>query len=206
MDPVFRFPMLDVRKLLERVARERAVAVSFLDDDTREVLHREAAGYCYRPARALVGHGPNQVRQRLGVFPALPAESGFIALAKAFQGWWDERLDGLSPYPFESRLAFNDRMLQSYEVGELGITAHRDHIDYRNLICLFVIAGQARFFVCATRAGDGVREIPHCPGDLILTPAPGLFGARERPFHLVRDITAPRYVFGLRHDRRRPAE
>ncbi len=199
----FLFPDLDVRELLERTAREMAISVPFLDGRAREALHREAMSYSFRAARSVVGKGEKRVLQRLGVKPELPAHSRFIALADAFQGWWDRRLEGLSPYPFESRLTFNDRMLQNYEVGEIGISAHRDHIEYRNLICLLVIAGKARFYVCSGRDGAGAREIRNDPGDLILTPGPGLFGSARRPFHLVRDISVPRYVFGLRQDRRR---
>ena len=198
----FLFPDLDARELLERTARELAVSVPFLDAAACEALYREALGYSFRPARAMVGKGENRVLQRLGVMPVLPAHSRFIALAEAFQAWWDRRLEGVSPYPFESRLTFNDRMLQNYEIGEVGISAHRDHIEYRNLICLFVIAGEARFYVCSGRDGADAREIPNRPGDLIITPGPGLFGSMRRPFHLVRDISTPRYVFGLRQDRR----
>ena len=199
----FLFPDLDVRELLERTAREMAVSVPFIDAAACEALHGEAVGYSYRPARAVVGTGESRVLQRLGVMPVLPAHSRFIALAEAFQDWWDHRLEDMSPYPFESRLIFNDRMLQNYEVGEVGISAHRDHVEYRNLICLLVVAGRARFFVCGSRDGADAREIPNAPGDLILTPGPGLFGSARRPFHLVRDISVPRYVFGLRQDRRR---
>ena len=199
----FRFPDLDVRELLERAACELAISVPFLDAAACEALHREALGYSFRPARPVVGKGENRVLQRLGVMPVLPAHSRFIALTDAFQGWWDRRLEGVAPYPFESRLTFNDRMLQNYEVGEVGISAHRDHIEYRNLICLFVIAGKGRFFICRSRDGSDAREIPNDPGDLIITPGPGLFGSTRRPFHLVCDITIPRYVFGLRQDRRR---
>ena len=199
----FHFPDLDVRELLERTAREKAISVPFLDAAACEALHREALGYSFRPARAVVGKGENRVLQRLGVIPELPARSRFIVLAEAFQVWWDRRLEGVSPYPFESRLTFNDQMLQNYEIGEVGISAHRDHIEYRNLICLFMIAGKARFYVCSGRDGTDAREIPNGPGDLIITPGPGLFGSMRRPFHLVRDISIPRYVFGLRQDRRR---
>lgn len=202
----FLFPDLDVRELLERTAREMAISVPFLDADACDALLREAAGYTFRPARSVVGKGENRVQQRLGVMPVLPACSRFNALTDAFQDWWDRRLEGISPYPFESRLTFNDRMLQNYDIGEVGITAHRDHIEYRNLICLFVIAGKARFFVCSSRDGADAREIPNVPGDLIITPGPGLFGSRRRPFHLVRDISVPRFVFGLRQDRRRMAK
>ena len=202
----FLFPDLDVRELLERTAREMAISVPFLDADACDALLREAAGYTFRPARSVVGKGERRVRQRLGVMPVLPARSRFNALTDAFQDWWDRRLEGISPYPFESRLTFNDRMLQNYDIGEVGITAHRDHVEYRNLICLFVIAGKARFFVCGSRDGADAREIPNAPGDLIITPGPGLFGSRRRPFHLVRDISVPRFVFGLRQDRRRMAK
>ena len=202
-DKQFRFPDLDVRELLERTARDMAVSVPFLDAETCEDLHREAQSYSFRPARTVVGKGENRVLQRLGVKPDLPAHSRFPALADAFQDWWERRLEGVSPYPFESRLVFNDHMLQNYEIGETGITAHRDHIEYRNLICLLVIAGKGRFFVCSGRDGADAREIRNDPGDLILTPGPGLFGSPRRPFHFVRDISVPRYVFGLRHDRRR---
>ena len=199
----FRFPDLDVRDLLERSAREMAISVPFLDPGACDALLREAQRYSFRPARPVVGEGEKRVLQRLGVMPVLPACSRFNALADAFQGWWDRRLEGISPYPFESRLTFNDRMLQNYEVGEIGISAHRDHIEYRNLICLLVVAGKARFFVCSDRDGADAREIPNDPGDLIITPGPGLFGSPRRPFHLVRDISIPRFVFGLRQDRRR---
>ena len=192
-----------MREVLERTAREGAISVPFLDAATCRALHREALGYSFRPARPVVGRGEKRVLQRLGVLPNLPLQSRFVALAEAFQDWWDRRLREVHPYPFESPLTFNDRMLQSYEVGEVGISAHRDHIEYRNLICLFVIAGEGRFFVCRDRDGAGAREIVNRPGDLILTPGPGLFGSARRPFHLVRDITLPRYVFGLRQDRRR---
>ena len=202
----FLFPELDVRELLERTAREMAISVPFLAADECDALRREAAGYTFRPARSVVGKGENRVQQRLGVMPVLPARSRFNALTDAFQDWWDRRLEGISPYPFESRLTFNDRMLQNYDVGEVGISAHRDHIEYRNLICLLVIAGKARFFVCSSRDGADAREIPNAPGDLIITPGPGLFGSQRRPFHLVRDISVPRFVFGLRQDRRRMAK
>lgn len=202
----FLFPELDVRELLERTAREMAISVPFLAADECDALRREAAGYTFRPARSVVGKGENRVQQRLGVMPVLPARSRFNALTDAFQEWWDRRLEGISPYPFESRLTFNDRMLQNYDVGEVGISAHRDHIEYRNLICLLVIAGKARFFVCSSRDGADAREIPNAPGDLIITPGPGLFGSQRRPFHLVRDISVPRFVFGLRQDRRRMAK
>ena len=93
-------------------------------------------------------------------------------------------------------------MLQRYSVGEVGITPHVDRTAYRNVVCLFVLEGQGRFYICDDRAGNGAREIPHTAGDVLLMRAPGFRGSDERPFHFVRDIQSPRYVFGLRHERR----
>jgi hypothetical protein len=92
-------------------------------------------------------------------------------------------------------------MLQRYDVGEVGITPHRDRSAYRNLVCLFVLEGRGRFFVCDDRSAAGAREIPHVAGDVVLMRAPGFQGSEERPFHFVRDIQSSRYVFGLRQER-----
>ena len=193
---------LDALAVLGRVSRDGAVALPLIEESFRRRLHREAAAYRYRKARSLVGSGARAVRQRMGVLSELPPDSLYCALTRAFQSMWDRSLSGVAPYPFESTLHFNDLMLQKYDNGEVGITPHRDHIEYRNLICLFVIAGRGRFDVCDSRAGDGARRVEHRPGDVILTSAPGLMGRDERPFHCLSDITEPRYVFGLRQDRR----
>jgi len=129
-----------------------------------------------------------------------PDDSIFRAFSRAFQKLWDDWLAEVPDSPFEGPLKFNDLMLQRYSVGEVGITPHRDRTGYRNLVCLLVLEGEGRFYLCSDRQGRDAREIPHQAGDLIVMRAPGFQGSAERPFHFVRDIRSPRYVFGLRQE------
>ena len=89
-------------------------------------------------------------------------------------------------------------MIQRYRRGSFGITPHRDGLRYVNLVSLFTLCGQARFGLCADRAGHGSREIDASPGTVILMRAPGFLGTHQRPFHYVADVCEERYSFGLR--------
>ncbi|NIM74334.1 MAG: hypothetical protein GTO67_00515 [Gammaproteobacteria bacterium] len=199
--PVFCTRALDLARILPALDEIGAVAVPVLDDGYRRSLVEAAKACRFRPARPLVGRGEHRVRQRMEVSDDFPAESAFRGLTDAFQRLWDEGLAGTHERPFEGRLVFNDLMLQRYTVGEVGITPHRDRTGYRNLVCLFILEGVGRFYVCENRAGRGAREIPHVAGDVLLMRAPGFRGSSERPFHFVRDIRSPRYIFGLRQER-----
>jgi len=95
---------------------------------------------------------------------------------------------------------FNDLVIQRYERGELGITAHRDHLRYKGLIAVIPLSGGARFFVCADRTGNAAREVPAPPGSLVLMRGPEYAARHDRPFHFVRDITRRRLSLGLRYD------
>jgi hypothetical protein len=194
-------PRLKLAHILEALDDTGALAVPVLDDDIRVTLLEAASACRFRPARPLVGNGERLVRQRMEVCEHFPADSIFRVLTEEFQKLWDELLAGASANPFEGRLVFNDLMLQRYSIGEVGITPHRDRTGYRNLVCLFILEGRGRFYVCDDRTGSGAREIPHLAGDVLLMRAPGFRGSVERPFHFVRDIQSPRYIFGLRQER-----
>ena len=200
--PAHRFvePAADVHELLERLDREDAIAVPALTDAYRAWLLEEARRAKYRDARPVVGRGDRVVHQRMGVHDGFGIDSRFHDLTRRYQALWDGWLSAVTPDPFESRLVFNDLMLQVYEPGETGITPHMDRTAYRNLICLFVLEGRGRFGVCSDRSGGGARIIPHQPGDVVLTRAPGFRESGRRPFHFVDRITERRYVFGLRHE------
>ena len=174
-----------------------------LTGEYRAWLLEEARAVRFREARPVVGQGKRTVLQRMGVYNGFGPDSRFHDLTEAYQAVWDAWLAPMSPSPFESRLVFNDRMLQVYDPGEIGITPHVDRTGYRNLICLFVLEGRGRFGVCRDRSGRGARIIAHEPGDVVLTRAPGFRGSDRRPFHFVDLITERRYVFGLRHERGR---
>ena len=202
--PANRFvePEVDVLELLDRLEREDAIAVPALTGEYRAWLLEDARTVRYREARPVVGRGERLVRQRMGVHDDFGPDSRFHDLTRHYQAIWDGWLATMESCPFESRLVFNDLMLQVYEPGETGITPHMDRTSYRNLICLFVLEGRGRFGLCEDRSGRGARIVAHQPGDVVLTRAPGFGGSDERPFHFVDRITERRYVFGLRHERR----
>lgn len=200
--PVSAFcePGLDLTRVVEELTDSGALAVPVLGDEARLALLAAANEGPYRPARTWVGKGERRVCQRMEVCDHFPADSIFRAFAAEFQKLWVDWLVDAPADPFEGDLSFNDFMLQRYSVGELGITPHRDRTGYRNLVCLFVLEGKGRFYVCDDRSGDGARQIPHGAGDVILMRAPGFQGSSERPFHFVRAIESPRTVFGLRQE------
>ena len=201
--PAARFvePAVAIVEILDRLEREDAIAVPALTADYRAWLLEEAHTAQFREARPVVGRGERLVRQRMGVHNDFGPGSRFRDLTAHYQSAWDGWLASLASCPFESRLVFNDLMLQVYEPGETGITPHMDRTAYRNLICLFVLEGRGRFGVCTDRSGRGARIIAHEPGDVVLTRAPGFRGSGHRPFHFLDRITERRYVFGLRHER-----
>jgi hypothetical protein len=199
--PVLCSLRLNPADVIEALAESGALAMPVLSDQYRLVLLEAARASRFRAARPLVGKGDRMVRQRMEVCEDIPLSSVFRTFAREFQKIWDDFLAAASSNPFEGRLVFNDFMLQRYSVGEVGITPHRDRTGYRNLVCLFILEGKGRFYVCDDRSGSGAREIPHAVGDVLLMRAPGFQGSSERPFHFVRDIQASRYVFGLRQER-----
>ena len=195
-----RQPELRPETLFQALADAGAVSLPVLGERCRRALLDAARASRFRAARATVGTGERMVHQRMEVCEHFPADSIFRAFTRAFQTYWDEFLLSAQFNPFQGHVVFNDLMLQRYSIGEMGITPHRDRTGYRNLVCLFILEGQGRFYVCEDRAGAGAREIAHAPGDVLMMRAPGFYASDERPFHFVRDIKSPRYVFGLRQE------
>jgi hypothetical protein len=195
--PYFR-QVGDLTPQLEQVARLGAASLPLLDEAFRLTLLAEAESYTYKSEEEIVGSGDKQVRQHMGSFESFPPGSAYLALRDAFQSWLDERLSSLLQYPFSSPLHFSSLSLQKYKQGSIGITPHRDGLRYINLICIFVIAGRGRFFVCADRSGKEAVEIDAAPGNAILMRAPGFLGEDMRPFHFVSEVSLTRYSFGLR--------
>lgn len=202
MGSEFLISILPSEEIVRGLQLRDALSLSLLSDPFRRELLAEAENAAFRSARESIGEGDRIVHQRMEVCDHFPQASGFLTLRDRFQSLWDMSFVNGPDYPFESPVQFNDLMLQRYSPGEVGITPHRDRSGYRNVICLFVLAGRGCFGVCADRGGINAREIHNAPGDVILTRAPGFLGSDARPFHFVRDIVEPRYVFGLRHERR----
>lgn len=78
----------------------------------------------------------------------------------------------------------NEAFVMHYTPGRGGISAHRDHVRYRTLICIFSLQGQSTFSVLSERDGPPRAAYRVVPGDLCLLAAPDLPGAADpRPLH-----------------------
>lgn len=192
-----------LRAALERLATPGcgAVSVPFLDPTEIEPLLQEARRLPYRQARPIVGEGEKAVTQDFELSEALPPKGAVAAFARCLQA----RLLGLTGNWFAPGFVLNDLIAQRYPAGSRGITPHRDHLRYRNLVVLLTLVGQGRLFLCKDRSGTSPQQVNITPGHLALMRAPGFAGQEDRPFHFLTDITSERISIGLRHDTRRQA-
>ena len=193
---------LALGRALARLGEEDAVSLPLLGLRARRRLIGATAHLSFRRATPVVGKGEDAVHQDFDLCMSFPARSLFHAFAGSLGRLVDASLGRLDPAPLARPFRFNDLVVQRYPKGSRGITAHRDHTRYQGLVALVTLAGTARFFVCAERAGRGAREVPCPPGDLLLMRAPGFAGRRDRPFHYLSDVTQARLALGLRHDLR----
>lgn len=190
----------EVARSLARLAEEDAAALDLLSPQGCAELTAASAALSYRAAKPVIGEGERRVYQDFEICMPVPDGSPFHACRDAVERLLARALDVLSAPPLAAPPPLNDLVVQRYPAGSRGITAHRDHLRYRDLVAIVTLAGQARFFVSADRAGDSARELPIPPGSLLLMRAPGFAGREDRPFHFLTDVTEERVCLGLRHD------
>jgi hypothetical protein len=185
---------------IEACAASGASSLPILDRSECRRLADAARELTWRPARPVVGEGERQVFQDFELTQHFSAESPYRAVARLIDEALVAAARRIGRDPLPEGFCINDRILQRYHAGSRGITPHRDHLRYRGLVALLIVAGDGRFCVCEDRQGAGAREIPAGPGDLLLMRAPGLAGSPERPFHFLDRLTVERLSFGLRWD------
>jgi len=177
-----------------------AASLPLLATDELAGLLSAVAALPFRTGRREIGSGAAQVRQDFDICMAPPKPGALWNLAARLEAYLADALGKVRPPPLAGPLRLNDLVVQRYPPGSFGITAHRDHVRYTGLVALILLSGDGRFFVSETRSGKGAREIPWCPGELLLLRALGFAGRDDRPFHYLSDITSERYSLGLRHD------
>lgn len=85
--------------------------------------------------------------------------------------------------------------LLRYWPGSSGIGLHRDESKYRNIVSIFVVEGDAPFYVANVRDMDRARVVDASPGSLVLLRAPRSDAEKSmRPFHAVGEVKQGRYV------------
>lgn len=200
LENAFTYENLQFEQIWAALATVGATSVPLLREETRWLLWKAAQQYSYQREPEVVGKGDRLVRQQVSSYDNLAGKFPFEPFKQSFQELLNQALRGVHLDPWETPLCFNSMVLQKYEPGSLGITPHRDGRRYINLICIFVLAGDGKFYVCADRSGRQSQEIPASAGDAILMKAPGFQGmpACDRPFHYVTQIRTTRYTLGLR--------
>lgn len=193
----------DLAESLDRLRVFQAVSLPVLDGPILAELAESADTLPYRRARFVTGKPQARVYQQFDYCGAVSPGHPVHDLGLWFGDRLRSALATMPEPPVDPGFTINDIVCQRYRPGEMGITPHRDHVAYTGLIVLLVLAGRGRYCVCADRQGNEKRELDAAPGRAILMPGPGYAGRRERPFHMVSDITSPRYSVGMRHDERK---
>ena len=187
--------------MLARLAAEDAACLPLLPKSEITSLLAAVRALNFRTARGEIGAGARAVRQDFDICMSPPRPSLLWDLTARVEEFLGQALAGQRPELLDGPLNLNDLVVQHYQAGSFGITAHRDHIRYTGLVALILLSGEGgRFFACAERSGAGAREIPWRPGDLLLMRATGFASRTDRPFHYLSDVMTERYSIGLRHD------
>jgi hypothetical protein len=186
---------------LSRVARDGAAAVPALTLPGQRALARNAETLAFRTARPVVGSGERAVTQSFEIADEVP-ETGPLAEV----GWeLAARLNAVLARDYTPNcppITFNDRVVQRYPPGDVGISPHKDHVRYVHLVVNLVLSGFGRFYVCPERSFANALEIPGSAGDALIMRAPGFAGSDHRPFHAIGEVAQGRLVLGLRRDAR----
>lgn len=190
----------EIAQSLARLADEDAASLDLLSRQGCAELLAASAALTYRKARPVIGKGERKVQQDFEICMPVPDGSPFHDCRDALERLLARALGEMPALPLTAPPRLNDLVVQRYPAGSRGITAHRDHLCYRDLVAIVTLAGQARFFVSTDRSGENAREVPIPPGSLLLMRAPGFAGRDDRPFHFLNDVIEERVCLGLRHD------
>ena len=185
---------------LDAMQRDDAASLPLLNEADQARLLAVCDRLPYRTATKTIGGPGREVHQDFELCADIADDSPLHDLARALDRWIHTALAIMADPPIGRDLRFNDLMVQRYYPGSRGITPHRDHITYRNIVALVTLSGRARFFICADRSGRDQREIAMTPGNLILMRAPGFADREDRPFHLLNGVTETRVGLGFRHE------
>jgi len=184
---------------IEAVRRDDAAAVTVLTDRGRAWLRDAAASLTYKRGRPVVGQGEKAVTQDFDISTNPPWDAAWGECARLMSDLVNAGLAIMAEPPC-APVTFNEAVIQYYRPCTRGISPHRDHVRYVNLIGILIIDGEGDFHVCDDRAGNGARRIPGGPGDFLLMRGPGFDDGRYRPFHMLGEVRTDRLIVGYRED------
>lgn len=188
--------------IFETVTMYGAVSVPILNIECcRQLLAEvEEEKYVFTQEAREQGEMGARVYQEVETCVNFPANSEFLLLKDIFEACLCAYTDSFSLYPFSFVPVFNAITLARYPAGSIGITPHRDPLKYKNLICIFILGGKGKFFLCKDRSGQDAQEVDASAGRVIFLRCPGFKGINKRPFHFLTDIEETRYSFIVRQE------
>ncbi len=185
-------PAISSGALIARLTEEKALTVPILRPEIRSLLLLEAESYDYQEQAP--EYGPYRTKQTVSSVIKFRKNSMLHTLRDELQDWLQECAASFGRDPFERPFMLNQIRLQRYPHATDGIAPHRDSLRFRNVICIVVLTGHARFCICDDRDRTNQRELPVQAGHVILLRAPGFRSSEFRPFHCVENIQGERIV------------
>jgi hypothetical protein len=186
---------------IQSMRRDDAAAVTVLTERGRSWLRDAAKTLAYKRSRPVVGHGEKAVTQDFDISTNPPWDSAWGECARLMSNLVNAGLANMRQPPCPP-VRFNEAVIQYYRPCACGISPHRDHVRYINVIGILIVDGEGDFYVCADRAGNGARRIPAGPGDFLLMRGPDFDESRYRPFHMLGAVRTDRLIVGYRQDTR----
>ncbi len=171
---------------VDEIEKIGAVSLGFLSNETRLALLDEVKGFAQR--------FPGLTKKGFETAPILqsPFVNEFLAVV---QDTLNRQLGGeLNVFP--SKLDLMPFFI-AYRVGHSGLTPHVDVHD-RNLVCNFILAGNAPFRVYPKGLENEIVELDTTPGRVIVMRTAGFRGVNEHVLHSVGRTESERYVLSLR--------
>lgn len=94
---------------------------------------------------------------------------------------------------------FNKIGFHKYQAGSLGITPHQDYESHINLISMFNLFGDAKFYYCENVDKRNSKELDTNPGSLILLRAARNENEEQyRPYHYIDPMKTERLSINVR--------
>lgn len=177
-----------------------ATIPAFLKTEVRAALLSELEHYQLKPEPK--EYGQFKVKQAFKSVTTFPEDSLFLQVQQELEEWLNSGFSQSFPKHLSEPVSFSNLVAQRYEVGPIGVSAHRDGRSFINLIAIFVLEGTGRFCACDDREGSNSRLIRNEPGDLLLMRGTGFLGSDFQPFHFVDNISERRTSFSLRQKKR----
>ena len=193
----------EVTESLGQLSEKPAIAIDCITKEACTELSDLADQLQYRDARPVTGPNKTPVFQDFELDYEVPREHPFWLIAEELQSVFRPLLKAQLPAAHgKDDFGLNDLIVQRYPPGCLGISPHRDHIEYRVVILILLLSGDGDFRIHPERDQSHGEIIDFKPGQLLMMGAPGIAPEFARPFHSVRNVGTVRRTIGMRYDRR----